>query len=121
MAHRLILTPSDWFADLGGTWDLIVSNPPYVAASEMADLQPEVRDWEPRHALTDGADGLTAYRAITAQAPAHLVPQGRLIVEIGATQGAAVAALCTAAGLDEVTVHPDLAGRDRVVSARRGA
>jgi release factor glutamine methyltransferase len=119
VADRLILTPSDWFADLGGIYDLIVANPPYIAAGEMAGLDPDVRDWEPRQALTDGADGLTAYRIIAAQAPAHLSPGGRLIVEIGAAQGAAVAALFTAAGLEEVTVHPDLSGRDRVVSARR--
>jgi len=119
VADRLILTPSDWFADLGGTYGLIVANPPYIAADEMADLQPEVRDWEPWQALTDGADGLTAYRAIVAAAPAHLSMRGRLIVEIGATQGPAVAALFTTAGLQEVAVHPDLAGRDRVVSGRR--
>ncbi len=119
VADRLILTPSDWFADLGGTYDLIVSNPPYISADEMADLQPDVRDWEPRHALTDGADGLTAFRAIAAGASSHLSPQGSLIVEIGATQGPAVAAVFTGAGLQDVTVHPDLAGRDRVVSGRR--
>jgi release factor glutamine methyltransferase len=121
VADRLILTPSDWFADLGGTWDLIVANPPYIAADEMAGLAPDVRDWEPRHALTDGADGLTAYRAIAAQAPSHLAPGGRLIVEIGAAQGPAVAALLAAEGLEAVTVHPDLAGRARVVSCRRPA
>lgn len=118
VADRLILTPSDWFADLGGTYDLIVSNPPYIAAAEMAGLQPEVRDWEPRHALTDGSDGLTAYRVLAAQAPAHLSPGGRLIVEIGSTQGAAVTALFAATGLVDVAVYPDLAGRDRVVVAR---
>jgi release factor glutamine methyltransferase len=121
VADRLILTPSDWFADLGGSYDLIVANPPYIAASEMPGLDPEVRDWEPRHALTDGADGLTAYRTIAAQAPAHLVPGGRLIVEIGAAQGPAVADLFRDAGLSDVSVHADLAGRDRVVSARCGA
>lgn len=121
VADRLILTPSDWFADLGGAYDLIVSNPPYIAAAEMPGLAPEVRDWEPVSALTDGADGLTAYRTLAAQAPAHLVPGGRLLVEVGASQGATVAALLAAAGLSAVTVHPDLSGRDRVVSARRAA
>jgi release factor glutamine methyltransferase len=115
---RLILTPSDWFADLGGTYDLIVSNPPYIAAAEMPGLDPEVRDWEPRGALTDGGDGLAAYRAIAAGAVAHLTPGGRLLVETGATQAAAVATLFRAAGLAHVAVHPDLDGRDRVVSAR---
>ncbi len=116
---RLILTPSDWFADLGGTYDLIVSNPPYIAAAEMPALDPEVRDWEPRAALTDGGDGLAAYRAIAAGAPGHLAPGGRLLVEIGPSQGAAVAGLFRAAGLTDAAVHPDLDGRDRVVSARQ--
>jgi release factor glutamine methyltransferase len=118
VADRLVLTPSDWFADLGGRYDLIVSNPPYIAAGEMAELSPEVRDHEPRAALTDGGDGLSAYRAIAAGAPDHLAPGGRLLVEIGPTQGAAVSRLFAGAGLERVAVHPDLDGRDRVVSAR---
>ncbi|MEF9605777.1 peptide chain release factor N(5)-glutamine methyltransferase, partial [Paracoccus sp. PXZ] len=110
---------SDWFASVAGQFDLIVSNPPYIALDEMADLSPEVREWEPRHALTDGADGLSAYRAIAAGAPAHLSPGGRLLVEIGPTQGRAVAALMQAAGLVEPRILPDLDGRDRVVGARK--
>jgi release factor glutamine methyltransferase len=106
-----------WFDAVrsGQLFDLIVSNPPYIAADEMAGLAPELM-FEPRIALTDEADGLTAYRAIAAGALAHLTPQGRLIVEIGPTQGAAVAELFRAAGLGNVAIHPDLDGRDRVVS-----
>ncbi|UFM65236.1 peptide chain release factor N(5)-glutamine methyltransferase [Paracoccus sp. MA] len=110
---------SDWFASVSGEFDLIVSNPPYIALDEMADLSPEVREWEPRKALTDEADGLSAYRAIAAGAPAHLSPGGRLLVEIGPTQGAAVAALMREAGLTEARILPDLDGRDRVVAARK--
>jgi len=110
---------SDWFASVTGQFDLIVSNPPYIALAEMAQLTPEVREWEPQQALTDGADGLSAYRAIAAGAPAHLAPGGRLMVEIGPTQGAAVAALMRAAGLAEPRILPDLDGRDRVVAARK--
>lgn len=106
---------SDWFGAVMGTFELIVSNPPYIAAAEMAGLAPEVRDWEPHLALTDGGDGLGAYRAIAAGAGAHLAPGGWLMVEIGPTQGAAVAALFRAAGLGAVAVRPDLDGRDRVV------
>lgn len=116
---RATLIRSDWFDAVAGRYDLIVSNPPYIAAAEMADLAPEVRDWEPHLALTDGADGLTAYRAILAGAPERLTPGGRLIVEIGHRQGQAVAAMMQAAGLDGVAVHPDLEGRDRAVSGRR--
>lgn len=110
---------SDWFASVSGTFDLILSNPPYIAQDEMASLSPEVRDWEPHLALTDGADGLSAYRAIAAGAAAHLVPGGRLLVEIGPTQAPAVAALMQAAGLSDLRILADLDGRDRVVGARK--
>ncbi|MEM8804367.1 MAG: peptide chain release factor N(5)-glutamine methyltransferase, partial [Pseudomonadota bacterium] len=99
-------------------YDLIVSNPPYIALDEMDGLDPEVRDYEPREALTDGADGLTAYRIIARHAPDHLKPGGRVLVEIGPTQAPAVTELFRVAGLEDVRVHPDLDGRDRVVSAR---
>lgn len=115
LTGRAELALSDWFAQVQGRFDLIVANPPYIAASEMPDLAPELRDWEPPVALTDGADGLGAYRAIAAGAGAHLAPEGRMMVEIGPAQGAAVAALFTQAGLENVTIHPDLDGRDRVV------
>lgn len=118
VTKRVVLPLSNWFDDVGGQFDLIVSNPPYIAAEEMAGLAPEVRDHEPRAALTDEGDGLTAYRKIAAGAPDHLKPGGRLIVEIGPTQAAAVKALFAAAGLEDAAVHPDLDGRDRVVSAK---
>lgn len=108
---------SDWFAGVTGAYDLIVSNPPYIAAEEMPALAPEVRDWEPHLALTPGGDGLDAYRIIARGAPARLMPGGRLLVEIGPTQGAAVSALFAAAGLEAIRVLPDMDGRDRVVLA----
>jgi release factor glutamine methyltransferase len=83
----------------------------------MPELAPEVRDWEPHLALSPGGDGLDAYRAIARGAGARLMPGGRLLVEIGPTQGPAVAALFAAAGLDGIRVLPDLDGRDRVVVA----
>jgi len=115
LADRASFSQSDWFAGVEGRFDLIVSNPPYISEDEMADLSPEVRDWEPRLALTPGGDGLAAYRAIAAGCGAHLAPGGRLVVEIGPTQGAAVAALFAGAGLSLVRVRPDMDGRDRVV------
>jgi release factor glutamine methyltransferase len=108
---------SDWFANVTGAYDLIVSNPPYIAAEEMPALAPEVRDWEPHLALSPGGDGLDSYRAIARGAGARLMPGGRLLVEIGPTQGPAVAALFAAAGLGGIRVLPDLDSRDRVVSA----
>ncbi len=110
---------SDWFGAVTGSFDLIVSNPPYIAAGEMEGLAPEVRDWEPHLALTPGGDGLDAYRAIARGAGARLMPGGRLLVEIGPDQGPAVAALLHAAGLEAIRVLPDLDGRDRVVAALR--
>lgn len=111
-------TLSDWFSTVQGRFDLIVANPPYIAADEMPGLSPEVRDWEPRAALTDEGDGLGAYRRITSGAPAHLAPGGWLAVEIGPTQAASVSALMTAAGLSAPRVVRDLDGRDRAVLAQ---
>ncbi|MHA6323556.1 peptide chain release factor N(5)-glutamine methyltransferase [Roseivivax sp. CAU 1753] len=120
LTDRVALCEGAWFAplDAGQRFDLIVSNPPYIAADEMAQLDRDVRDYEPRMALTDEADGLTAYRAIANGAAAHLDARGRLLVEIGAGQGASVSRIFTAAGLADVRVLPDLDGRDRVVTAR---
>lgn len=117
LAGRARFARADWFAGLSGRFDLIVSNPPYISAAEMAALAPEVRDHEPHLALSPGGDGLAAYRAIAAGAGSHLAPGGRLMVEIGAAQGPDVAALFAQAGLGPVRVLPDLDGRDRVVVA----
>jgi release factor glutamine methyltransferase len=118
LTGRAALVESDWFGAVGGLFDLIVSNPPYIALDEMPALAPEL-SYEPRMALTDEGDGLTAYRIIAAGAGKHLRPGGRLLVEIGAGQGAAVADLFRAAGFADVAVLPDLDGRDRVVKGRK--
>lgn len=115
VSDRLTLIRSDWFDSVTGRFDLIVSNPPYIAADEMAALQPEVRLFEPRMALTDEGDGLGAYRAITTAAPGYLEPCGRLIVEIGPTQAGPVSDMMRASGLVQVRRVPDLDGRDRVI------
>lgn len=118
LSTRARFVLSDWFAAIPGRFDLILSNPPYITEAEMAALSPEVLR-EPRRALTPGGDGLDAYRAIAQGASARLMPQGRLMVEIGPTQGAAVAALFAAQGLQDIHILPDLDGRDRVVAARK--
>jgi release factor glutamine methyltransferase len=117
LADRARFLRSDWFSAVGGAFDLILSNPPYIAAEEMAGLAPEVRDWEPHLALSPGGDGLEPYRIIARGAGARLMPGGRLLVEIGPAQGRAVADLFRAAGLEAVRVLPDMDGRDRVVAA----
>lgn len=117
VAARVQFQATDWLQGVVGPFDLITSNPPYIAEGEMALLDPEVQTWEPHLALTPGGDGLEAYRRIAKGAPAQLMPGGRLLVEIGPTQGAAVAALFAAAGLTGIRLLPDMDGRDRVVCA----
>ncbi|WP_417587507.1 peptide chain release factor N(5)-glutamine methyltransferase [Pararhodobacter oceanensis] len=118
LTDRATLTPSDWFANVTGSFDLIVSNPPYIAAAEIPALAPEVRDHEPHMALTPGGDGLGAYRIIAAQAAEYMTPEARLLLEIGPTQGAAVAQLLQDHGFETPRILPDLDQRDRVVSTR---
>lgn len=102
---------------VSGRFDLIVSNPPYIAHSDIATLEPEVRDYDPALALDGGIDGLDFYRAIAAQARRLLAPGGRLIVELGAGQEAAVHGLFVAAGLSVNAARADLAGIPRSLSA----
>ncbi len=116
---RAEIIQSDWFSTVRGRFDLIVSNPPYIALDEMPGLAAEVREHEPELALTDFGDGLGAYRLIAATAVEHLKPGGRLLVEIGPTQAAAVIALLAQGGLVALRVLQDLDGRDRVICARR--
>ena len=110
---------SDWFGAVTGQFDLITSNPPYLAAAEMDDVQPELRDYEPRMALTDENDGLSVYRIIATSAQRHLSQNGRVVVEIGASQGPAVREIFAQNGWVDVAVVSDLDGRDRVICAAR--
>jgi release factor glutamine methyltransferase len=103
--------------ELRGGIDLVVSNPPYVGAGE--DLPPEVADWEPGSALVAGQLGTEDLAVLLAGAPRWLRPGSWIVCEIGETQGSAVSALAVDAGLEDVEVRPDLAGRDRMVLARR--
>ncbi|NJD38542.1 MAG: peptide chain release factor N(5)-glutamine methyltransferase [Geobacter sp.] len=96
-------------------FDLIVSNPPYIPTRDLATLEPEVRDFDPRLALDGGPDGLDAYRSLVSAAPHYLAPGGWLLLEVGAGQDAAVAELCAAAGFGAILTVPDGAGIQRVV------
>ncbi len=115
VARRLKLVQSDLLAQIEGQFDFIVSNPPYIARPQIAELERNVRDFEPLLALDGGVDGLDYYRAITAQAVRHLVPSGKLYYEIGYDQRAAVCNILKSAGFKDVGSAVDLAGRDRVV------
>ena len=101
--------------------DLIVSNPPYVSTDEWAALPSAIRHYEPRVALDGGPDGLDVIRRLLSQAQGLLVPGGALLVEIGVDQGAAVRAIartCFPGKETTIQVHPDLAGRDRVLEVQ---
>ncbi len=108
-----------WAEGLGGRFDLVLSNPPYIPAAEIADLQPEVRDFDPRLALAGGKDGLEPYRRLAPALADLLSPGGVAAFEVGAGQAAAVAALFAAAGLIDVKIFRDLGGVERCVLARR--
>lgn len=122
VAARVVFIQSNMFEALDPveTYDLIVSNPPYVADGEWDMLPRDVREFEPLCALSGGPDGLDFYRRIAAEAPQFLKPGGSLILEIGHTQGPAVTSLLKATDrFAEVGVEPDYAARDRVVVASR--
>lgn len=106
----------DLFGPVEGTFDVIVSNPPYIPTGELAGLMPEVRDFEPREALDGDADGLIFYRRIVKDAKNHLKPGGVLLFEIGCGQAKDVSELMRQAGYRDRKVIKDLAGLDRVVA-----
>ncbi|MBE3556664.1 MAG: peptide chain release factor N(5)-glutamine methyltransferase [Firmicutes bacterium] len=101
------------------SFDVIVSNPPYVPQEEYVRLAPEVARWEPRTALDGGVDGLWAYRAIARQAPLFLKPDGRVAVELGAGEAEPVQALFVQAGFTSGTLIADFAGIQRLYITRR--
>lgn len=98
-------------------YDVIVSNPPYIPSAVVDELEPEVRDYEPRIALDGTADGLRFYRILAAESVHYLKPGGRIYLEIGYDQGERVPALLEAAGFHDITVIRDFGGNDRVVAA----
>jgi release factor glutamine methyltransferase len=105
-------------ADLRGTVDVLVCNPPYLADDELATLEPEVRDHDPLAALVSGPTGHEVTDRLLAEAPAWLKPGGWLLLETADTRARETAARARTAGYADVTVMPDLTGRDRVVAAR---
>lgn len=120
LADRIALLRGDWSGGLAGSeFDLVVSNPPYIASPVIETLDPEVRDYEPRIALDGGPDGLEAYRRLAPEILRMLRPGGRFLVEIGYDQKAAAESLFRAAGAMEVETLQDLSTHDRVVTGMK--
>ena len=103
----------------GERFELITANPPYIPSAEIAGLDPGIRDFEPRLALDGGEDGLSLVRRIIAEAPERLAAQGVLAVEVGAGQSAEVRDLFAGAAFEQIELHRDYGGHERVVSGRR--
>ena len=120
LTGRVEWIEGDLFNGVEGSFDILVSNPPYICSGVIPMLEPEVRVHEPLMALDGGEDGLLFYRRIVEQAGACLVPGGRLYFEIGYDQGEAVAELLKTHGYKEVHVIRDFAGQNRVVCGIRG-
>jgi release factor glutamine methyltransferase len=116
---RARLIAADWLDGIEGRFDLILSNPPYLPSCDIPGLAPDVAGYDPILALDGGADGLDAYRHVAARAPRALAEDGRLVLEIGATQAEAVQKILCEAVLRPQALRRDLAGRPRVVVAAR--
>jgi release factor glutamine methyltransferase len=117
VAARAAFVACDFGAAVAPGCDLVVTNPPYIRTDEIAGLEPDVREFDPRGAIDGGTDGLAAYRVIAIHARHILTPGAHLIAEIGIGQGDAVAAIFAAAGFGGISIVPDLAGVSRVVVA----
>ncbi len=115
MGDRFSALRSDWFERVSGSWDVIVSNPPYIRRSEIDDLDAEVRDHDPLLALDGGNDGLDAYRRIAAGAMLVLEDAGLVGLEIGFDQRNDVSDIFARNGFDFMSAHRDLSGHDRVL------
>lgn len=115
LADRIDLRVTDWWDGVDGVYDIVVSNPPYIASDEIPLLAPEVARFEPRLALDGGSDGLNAYRAIIAGMKAHLRPSGVFALEVGRDQAAAVMRMALDAGFRIDEPRLDLAGAARVI------
>lgn len=121
LAPHVRMVRADWVtAFRSGVFDVVVANPPYVARADLAGLAAEIRGWEPALALDGGPDGLDAIRALLATAARVLAPRGWLVCEIGSGQAPAASAAATAAAWDDLQVHRDHAGVERVLAVRRG-
>jgi release factor glutamine methyltransferase len=123
VVDRIRFLAGDLFAPvepLPETFDLIVSNPPYIRTGELSMLAPEIREWEPTIALDGGVDGIDSYRRIIGEGQRHLTTGGFIVLEIGADMASAVADLFSRSGCyGPASVYQDYAGKDRVIAAMK--
>lgn len=118
MSSRVGFVESDLLDAIAGTFDAITANLPYVTTAEMANLQPEIAEYEPALALDGGEDGLDLVRRLASTVPSHLKPGGSLALEIGAGQAEETESILRENGFVQTEIHNDLAGLGRVVSGR---
>jgi release factor glutamine methyltransferase len=116
VAGRASFVQANWFEGIGGKFDFIASNPPYIRLGDIPGLAPDVREFDPAKALDGGPDGLEAYRRIAGGAQGHLAPQGRVILEIGAGQENAVNEIFMRQGFARESRHFDLSGQIRCLA-----
>jgi len=121
LLSEITFKQSDWFAGIEGKYDLIVSNPPYVATGEIAELKEEIKEHEPLKALDGGEEGLKEIKNILSEAGRHLNEErGTIFLEIGHDQGEEVKRFAASQELEEVSLLTDTRGKDRIIQGRKG-
>ncbi|MEF8725308.1 MAG: peptide chain release factor N(5)-glutamine methyltransferase [Candidatus Bipolaricaulota bacterium] len=120
LGDQIEFLQSDWFSDVSGTFDLIVSNPPYVASSEIVELKAEIKDHEPIEALNGGKEGLREIKHILSGVEEYLTENGAIFLEIGHAQGDKVKDCASSVNLSKIKLLEDLQGKDRILYARKG-
>ena len=116
--NKIHFLTSDWFENVKGAYDLIISNPPYIGLTEQDEISAEVIKYDPEIALFAGRDGLEAYRRIIPSLSKFLNPDGLVVLETGASQGIKVKNMMNAAGFIDAKIVKDLSGKDRLVAAK---
>lgn len=118
--ERIEFKQSNWFSEVSSTFDVIVSNPPYVKSTEISELKEEVKGHEPTQALDGGEDGLREVDRILAEAPTYLTDDGAIFLEIGHEQGEKVKKMAKTNNLSNVNLQQDTQGKDRVIYGEKG-
>lgn len=118
MGDRARFQESDWDKDVDGLFNLVISNPPYIAKDDYASLERDITDFEPKLALIGGSDGLACHRSLSVAIVRKLAPGGCALIEIGSDQAETAGLVHSKAGLEVRAIHQDLAGRPRVIEAK---